>query len=84
MVVMSLLLKGQPSLRGDEMRLARHLHINIWTLQLATGLIGLSIFTIVLRFLPKTVIMTFLISGLIGGVLGYYLWLIKFGQCIMP
>ena len=84
MVVMTLLLKRQPSLRGDEMRLARHLHINIWTLQLATGLIGLSIFTIVLRFLPKTVIMTFLISGLIGGVLGYYLWLIKFGQCIMP
>jgi FtsH-binding integral membrane protein len=84
MVVMSLLLKGQPSQSGDEMLLANHLHINIWTIQLVTGLIGLSIFAIIIRYLPKTVIMTFLISGLIGGVLGYYLWLIKFGQYIMP
>jgi FtsH-binding integral membrane protein len=84
MAVMSLLLKGEPSQRGDEMRLANHLDINIWTIQLVTGLLGLSILAIVLRFLPKTLIMTFLISGLIGGILGYYLWLIKFGQYIMP
>lgn len=84
MTVMSLLLKGQPSQRGDEMRLANHLDINIWTIQIATGLLGLGILSKVLRFLPKTVIVTFLISGLIGGILGYYLWLIKFGQYIMP
>lgn len=84
MAVMSLILKGKPSQRGDEMRLANHLDINIWTIQIATGLLGLIILAIVLRFLPKTAILTFLISGLIGGVLGYYLWLIKFGQYIMP
>jgi len=84
MVVMSLLLTGQHSLRSDEMRLANHLHLNIWTIQWITGLIGLSIFAIVLRFLPKTVIMTFLISGITGGIFGYWLWFIKFGQYIMP
>jgi len=84
MAVMSLLLKGQPSQRGDEMRLANHLGINIWIIQIVTGLLGIGILVFVLRFLPKTVILTFLISGLIGGILGYYLWLIKFGQYIMP
>ncbi len=84
MAVMSLLLKGQASQRGDEMRLANHLEINIWTIQIVTGLIGIGILAMILRILPKTVIITFLISGLVGGVLGYYLWLIKFGQYIMP
>jgi len=83
-LLMSKFITGQYSQRSDEMLLAKHLHIHIWTIQMATGLIGLIIFAIVLRFLPKNVILTFLISGLIGGVLGYYLWLIKFGQYIMP
>lgn len=84
MAIMSFLLQGQPSQRGDEMRLAKHLDINIWTIQIATGLLGLGVLAIVLRFLPKNVILTFIISGLTGGILGYYLWLIKFGQYIMP
>ncbi len=84
MAVIYLLIEGQTSPSGDEMRLAKHLDLNIWTIQIITGLIGLGILAIVLRFLPKTVVMTFLISGLIGGLLGYYLWLIKFGQYIMP
>jgi hypothetical protein len=84
MAVMTFLIKGQPSLRGDEMRLAQHLDINIWSIQIITGLVGIGILVIVLRLLPKTSVLTFLLSGLAGGLLGYYLWLIKFGQYIMP
>ncbi|OYU97456.1 MAG: hypothetical protein CFE21_03955 [Bacteroidetes bacterium B1(2017)] len=84
MAVMSLLISGKPSQRGDEMRLANYLDINIWTIQIITGLIGIGVLVIVLRLLPKAILLTFLISGLVGGILGYYLWLIKFGPLIMP
>lgn len=77
------IMSGQPSLRGDEMRLAHYLEINVWTIQLATGIIGIAVLLMVLNILPKKLILTFIISGLVGGVLGYYLWLIKFGPVIM-
>jgi hypothetical protein len=82
--ILTFISKGKPSYRGDEIRLALHLDINIWTIQVVTGLIGLTVLFIILRLLPKTIILTFLVSGMIGGTLGYYLWLIKFGQYIMP
>jgi FtsH-binding integral membrane protein len=84
MAILTFISKGKPSYRGDEIRLALHLDINIWTIQVVTGLIGLTVLFIILRLLPKTIILTFLVSGMIGGTLGYYLWLIKFGQYIMP
>lgn len=84
MATLTFFTKGQPSLRGDEMRLALHLDINIWTIQIITGSLGLTVLVNILRLLPKTIILTFLVSGLTGGILGYYLWLIKFGKYIMP
>lgn len=84
MAVLTFITKGQPSIRGDEMRLVLHLEINIWTIQIITGFIGLTVLLIILRLLPKTIILTFLVSGLTGGILGYYLWLIEFGKYIMP
>ena len=82
--VMTFFIKGQTSFSGDEMKLARHLDINIWSIQIVTGLVGIGILIIVLRLLPKTTVLTFLLSGLAGGILGYYLWIIKFGQYLMP
>jgi len=82
--VISFFRNGQTYISGDEMILARHLDINIWSIQIITGLIGLGILILVLRLLPKTKVLTFLLSGLSGGILGYYLWIIKFGQYIMP
>ena len=84
MALMTYLIKGQPSLRGDEMRLANHLDINIWSIQILTGISGLFILVPVINLLPKKMVLTFLISGLAGGILGYYLWLVKFGQYIIP
>jgi hypothetical protein len=84
MALLEYVIKGQTSIRGDEMRLALHLEINLWTIQIITSLIGLTILLIILRLLPKNIILTFLVSGLTGGVLGFYLWLIKFGKYIMP
>lgn len=84
MAVLTFVIKGEPSLRGDEMQLALHLDTNLWTIQIITGSLGLIVLVIILRLLPKTIIPTFLVSGLTGGILGYYLWLIQFGKYIMP
>lgn len=79
-----LLITGNKTPTGDEMRLALYLNYNVWSIQLITGAVGLIVLFVVLRLLPKPLVLTFLLSGLTGGVLGYYLWLIKFGKYIMP
>lgn len=84
MAVLYLIKNRKPSLSGDEMRLALHLDINVWTIQLVTGIISLFVLFYVFKLIPKNQKFTFLLSGLVGGITGYYLWLIKFGQLIMP
>jgi FtsH-binding integral membrane protein len=65
-------------------RLAHHLEIHFESIQIITGIVGVLVLLVVLCLLPKSIVITFLISGLVGGIAGYYLWLIKFGQYIMP
>jgi hypothetical protein len=82
--LLTYILKGQTSQRKDEARLANYLDLNIWTIEIITGIIALEILLIVLTWLPKKMVLTFMLSGIVGGILGYYLWLIKFGKYIMP
>ncbi len=77
--------RGQWSARGDEVKLARHLQIWPGTISLLTGLIGLGVLAyITLRVVPKAQRFTFLLGGLIGGSLGYWIWLIWLGPIVMP
>lgn len=78
------LLDGHTTLSGDEMWMAKLSGINIWTIQAVSGIIGIGVLIQVIRWLPKHQVLTFLISGMVGGCLGYYLWLIRFGQYILP
>jgi hypothetical protein len=82
--VLTFMSKGHVLGTGDEMRLTAYLDLNIWSIQIITGLVGIGILGIILRILPKPLILSFLISGLAGGLLGYYLWLVRFGKYIMP
>jgi len=78
------LIKDVTSLNSDEVKLASYLGYNIWSLQILTGVTGLGVLILVLKCLPKDIILTFLLTGITGGILGYYLWLIKYGHIIMP
>lgn len=79
------LITGNYSAQGDEIRLSRYLHWSDWSLISATALIGALILAyVVFRIVPKPQRVTFLASGLVGGVLGYLLWLVYFGKMIMP
>src|SRR5690606_7876353 len=57
--------KGRISERSDEAKIALYLDINIWTIQVVTGVIGLVVLFVVLKNLPKQLLFTFIVSGCI-------------------
>jgi hypothetical protein len=78
-------INGKFGVRGDEVKMARYLELPKWSFVLTTALIGVFVlWTVVFKFIPKKIRITFIISGLVGGVSGYILWLELFGKIIMP
>ena len=72
-------------LRGDEFRIAYHLKWPLYSISVVAGLIGLLVLTIViLRFIPQKQRVTFMLAGLAGGIIGFWLWLIELGPILMP
>ena len=53
------------------------------TLSVTAILALIILIVIIYKFIPRQQLFTFLISGLIGGVSGYYLWMIVFGKILM-
>ena len=69
-------INGKFGVRGDEVKMARYLELPKWSFVLTTALIGVFVlWTVVFKFIPKKNRITFIISGLVGGVSGYILWL---------
>lgn len=80
-----LIMTGKTSYRGDEIRLAFHLGIPLWTIEIVTGIIGAIILLyVILKIIPEKQRLTFILSGLFGGVTGYILWLKALGPILMP
>jgi hypothetical protein len=70
---------------NDEVRLTEYLNINKWSITLPAAVIAsLLLMIIVFKFIPAKQRLTFLISGLFGGFLGFYLWLNLLGPIVMP
>lgn len=85
MWIIGYLLTGRFSKKGDEIRLANLLDIPIWSIILPTAILGITVALItVFIFIPLKQRFTFIISGLIGGVLGYIIWLEFLGKILMP
>jgi hypothetical protein len=84
MAVVKFLMVGKTSIHGDEKVLAYLSGMNLWTIQIITGITSFGVLLWVLKIIPKPQVLTFLLAGLAGGISGYYLWLIKFGPIIMP
>ncbi len=71
--------------RGDEPRLSRYLALPKPTIGLITGTIGAAILLwVIFYIIPNNKRLTFIISGITGCALGYWLWLIKLGHIILP
>jgi len=71
--------------RGDEVRLSKMLEIWEGTIPILFGTLGLAVSLIVIfYYIPKKIRFTFIISGLFGGVFGFWFWLYFLGPIIMP
>jgi len=76
---------GYLSQQMDEVKLALNLGIPEWSIIFPTAILGFFITILVIfGYIPIKQRFTFIVSGLIGGVLGFYLWLVLFGKIIMP
>jgi hypothetical protein len=70
---------------GDEIWLSRQFGIPDITLLLLTGIVGALVLAyVVFRVIPSQQRITFLMSGLVGGLLGAVLWFNVVGPVILP
>lgn len=78
-------INGNNISNGDEIKLARYLNLPSGSIIWVTGILGLIICGYaILKFVPKDKLYTFLISGFLGGISGYILWLKLLGPIILP
>ena len=85
MWLIEFLIRGRFPQRGDEVRLALYFQIPEWSIAFTTALLGLIIAVyVIFKFIPLKQRLTFILAGLIGGILGYYIWLESIGKLIMP
>jgi hypothetical protein len=70
---------------SDEIKLARYLHLPPYSMSLFTAIIGIVILAwLSIVYIPKKDLKPFILGGLIGGILGYLLWLNWLGEYILP
>jgi hypothetical protein len=70
---------------SDEIGIAWNLGLPPYLLLIVTGVIGFIILCIVIfKFIPKNQHLTFVLSGIAGGVAGYVLWLYMLGPVLLP
>lgn len=77
--------KVQSPFGGDEFYLAQELNWHPGLTSITTACLSLIISLVVIfRFIPAHFRLSFISGGFIGGILGYYLWLIKIGPWLLP
>jgi hypothetical protein len=78
-------INGSISSRTDEIRIANHFGLPAWSIILPTAIVGaFTLALVTFKFVPARHRTTFLSAGLLGGIVGYYFWLIQFGKFILP
>ena len=70
---------------GDEKKISELLELWPGTLSISLGLIGILIsIYIIFKVIPYKLRFTFILSGLLGGVIGFVLWVKIFGPTLLP
>jgi hypothetical protein len=79
------LINGRFSSRMDEIRLAERLQLPAWLFVVTTGIAGMIVLIVVLKwFIPKNQLTSFIAAGLMGSITGYPLWFELIGKYILP
>ena len=70
---------------GDEENIARHLHLNEWSVITLWGITGAFVLLwITFYAIPTKQRVTFITAGLSGSILGAYIWLSLLGPVLLP
>jgi hypothetical protein len=78
-------LRGEYPSSGDEIRLALYFDLPYLAILFPLALTAMAILTyVIFKIIPLQQRLTFMIAGLIGGLLGFYLWLVLIGPVVMP
>lgn len=81
----SYLIHGKFYQGGDELRIARYLGLPDWSILTLTATLGFLVLVVVIfKFIPSGQRVVFMVSGLTGGITGYFFWLVWFGKYILP
>lgn len=71
--------------RSDEPKLSQYLELPHWVFGLITCIIGLFLLSwVFFKIVPIRQRLTFLLAGISGSALGWYLWMYKLGPVILP
>jgi len=70
---------------GDEANISRMLELPEFVIPIALGFIGLVIcLFVIFKVVPKNQQATFILSGLVGGSVGFVLWMEFLGPIVLP
>lgn len=70
---------------GDEVYISRGLGLWEGTIPLLLGALGILVSTyVIFRIIPQQIRLTFFVSGLLGGGLGFVLWMDILGPILLP
>lgn len=71
--------------RSDEPIISQYLELPHWAFGLVTCILGILILSwVFFKIIPIRQRLTFLLAGLIGSALGWYIWMDKLGPIILP
>jgi len=69
----------------DEINLSRYLNLPDWSIIFSSAILGAIILSVIIfKFIPIQQRLTFIISGMAGGVLGFIFWILLLGPVILP
>jgi hypothetical protein len=76
---------GQFAQSGDEIRISQYWKIHPLIITSSTAFIGITVLLfITFKIIPTFLRLTFLLSGIVGGILGFLLWFVFLGKLILP
>lgn len=81
----TMLISGSTQFYGDEFRISSAWGLNQWVVPIITMLIGIAIsMYIIFKIVPLKYRFTFIVSGFIGGILGFGIWFGFLGELLFP
>jgi len=70
---------------GDEFRISRYYELNEWIIPVITFILGILIsLYVIFKVVPIKYRITFIASGLAGGILGFLIWFGGVGKILLP